>query len=36
MELEGEAQIEGLWADRTAGLDGVRSERLKCWRHGPA
>jgi catechol 2,3-dioxygenase-like lactoylglutathione lyase family enzyme len=26
MELEGEAQIEGLFADRTVGLDGVRSE----------
>jgi catechol 2,3-dioxygenase-like lactoylglutathione lyase family enzyme len=26
MEREGKAQIEGLWADRTAGLDGVRSE----------
>ena len=26
MELEGEAQIEGLWADRTVGLDGVRSD----------
>jgi len=26
MELEGKAQIEGLWADRTAGLDGVRSD----------
>ena len=26
MELEGKAQIEGLWADRTVGLDGVRSE----------
>ncbi|MFD6228663.1 VOC family protein [Streptomyces sp. NPDC060232] len=25
MELEGEAQIEGIWADRTVGLDGVRS-----------
>ena len=25
MEQEGEAQIEGLWADRTVGLDGVRS-----------
>ncbi len=24
MELEGKAQIEGLWADRTVGLDGVR------------
>ena len=23
MELEGKAQIEGLWADRTVGLDGV-------------
>ncbi len=26
MELEGQAQIEGVWADRTVGLDGVRSE----------
>jgi catechol 2,3-dioxygenase-like lactoylglutathione lyase family enzyme len=26
MELEGRAQIEGLWTDRTVGLDGVRSE----------
>jgi catechol 2,3-dioxygenase-like lactoylglutathione lyase family enzyme len=26
MELEGQAQIEGPWADRTVGLDGVRSE----------
>lgn len=26
MELEGRAQIEGLWADQTVGLDGVRSE----------
>ena len=26
MELEGEAQIEGPWADRTVGLDGVRSD----------
>jgi catechol 2,3-dioxygenase-like lactoylglutathione lyase family enzyme len=26
MELEGEAQIEGLWADHTVGLDGVRSD----------
>ncbi|MER6677464.1 VOC family protein [Streptomyces sp. NPDC000983] len=25
MELEGEADIEGIWADRTVGLDGVRS-----------
>src|SRR5204863_9309018 len=25
MELEGKGQIEGLWADRTVGLDGVRS-----------
>lgn len=24
MELEGEAEIEGPWADRTVGLDGVR------------
>src|SRR5438034_10003818 len=26
MELEGNGQVEGLWADRTVGLDGVRSE----------
>jgi catechol 2,3-dioxygenase-like lactoylglutathione lyase family enzyme len=26
MALEGKGQIEGLWADRTVGLDGVRSE----------
>src|SRR5205807_7156978 len=26
MELEGKAYIEGLWADRTVGLDGVRSD----------
>ena len=26
MELEGKAQIEGIWADRTVGLDGVRSD----------
>ena len=26
MELEGEAQIEGPWADRTVGLDGVRAD----------
>jgi catechol 2,3-dioxygenase-like lactoylglutathione lyase family enzyme len=26
MELEGEAQVEGLWADRTVGLDSVRSD----------
>ena len=26
MELEGKAQIEGLWADRTVGLDDVRSD----------
>ena len=26
MEREGGAQIEGLWADRTVGLDGVRSD----------
>ena len=25
MQQEGKAQIEGLWADRTVGLDGVRS-----------
>ena len=26
MELEGKAQVEGLWMDRTIGLDGVRSD----------
>src|SRR5947209_18419841 len=26
MELEGKGQVEGLFADRTVGLDGVRSE----------
>jgi catechol 2,3-dioxygenase-like lactoylglutathione lyase family enzyme len=26
MELEGRAQVEGVWADRTVGLEGVRSE----------
>jgi catechol 2,3-dioxygenase-like lactoylglutathione lyase family enzyme len=26
MEIEGRGQIEGLWADRTVGLDGVRSD----------
>lgn len=26
LEVEGRAQIEGLWADQTVGLDGVRSE----------
>src|SRR5829696_8529514 len=26
MELEGEAQIAGRWADRTVGLDGIRSD----------
>ena len=26
MELEGRAEIEGLWADRAVGLDGIRSE----------
>jgi catechol 2,3-dioxygenase-like lactoylglutathione lyase family enzyme len=26
MELEGRSWIEGVWADRTVGLDGVRSE----------
>jgi catechol 2,3-dioxygenase-like lactoylglutathione lyase family enzyme len=26
MEPEGKAQIEGVWADRTVGLDGVRSD----------
>jgi catechol 2,3-dioxygenase-like lactoylglutathione lyase family enzyme len=25
MELEGKGQVEGLWADHTVGLDGVRS-----------
>ncbi|MFG2476350.1 VOC family protein [Streptomyces fagopyri] len=25
MELEGTAEIEGVWADRTVGIDGVRS-----------
>ncbi|RKE17419.1 VOC family protein [Streptomyces sp. TLI_171] len=25
LELEGEAEIEGVWADRTVGLDGLRS-----------
>ena len=29
MELEGEAQIEGPWADRTVGLAGVRSDNAK-------
>ncbi len=26
MEFEGKAQVEGLWVDRTIGLDGVRSD----------
>ena len=26
MELEGKGQVEGIWADRTVGLDGVRSD----------
>ncbi len=26
MELEGRAEIEGIWADQTVGLDGVQSE----------
>ena len=26
LELEGRAQVEGLWVDRIVGLDGVRSE----------
>jgi catechol 2,3-dioxygenase-like lactoylglutathione lyase family enzyme len=26
LELEGEAQIEGRWADRAVGLDGVRND----------
>ena len=26
MELDGKAQIEGLWADRTVGVGGVRSD----------
>ena len=26
MELEGKAQVEGPWADRTVGLDGVRCD----------
>src|SRR5881227_1140790 len=26
MELEGKGQVEGLWADRTVGLDGVRTD----------
>src|SRR5947207_11278987 len=26
MELEGKGQVEGRWADRTVGLDGVQSE----------
>jgi catechol 2,3-dioxygenase-like lactoylglutathione lyase family enzyme len=26
MELEGKAQIQGPWADRTVGLDGIRSD----------
>jgi len=26
LEMEGEAPIEGVWADRTVGLDGLRSD----------
>jgi catechol 2,3-dioxygenase-like lactoylglutathione lyase family enzyme len=26
MEVEGKAQVEGSWVDRTVGLDGVRSD----------
>ena len=26
MELEGKGQVEGVWADRIVGLDGVRSD----------
>jgi len=26
MELEGKMQVEGLWADRTVGLEGLRSD----------
>src|SRR5581483_4664054 len=26
LELEGKAEIEGVWADRTVGLEGVRSD----------
>src|SRR3954462_9109578 len=26
MELDGETQVEGPWADRTVGLDGVRAD----------
>src|SRR3954454_1090590 len=26
MELDGETQVEGPWADRTIGLDGVRAD----------
>jgi catechol 2,3-dioxygenase-like lactoylglutathione lyase family enzyme len=26
MELEGRGKIEGIWADRTVGLDGIQSE----------
>jgi catechol 2,3-dioxygenase-like lactoylglutathione lyase family enzyme len=26
LELEGTGQVEGLWADRTVGLDGIRSD----------
>ena len=26
MELEGEAQVQGRWADRTVGLDGIRCD----------
>ena len=30
IELEGKAQIEGLTADRTVGLDGVRTGRHRA------
>jgi catechol 2,3-dioxygenase-like lactoylglutathione lyase family enzyme len=26
LEVEGKARVEGLWADRAVGLDGIRSE----------
>ncbi|NDZ78830.1 VOC family protein [Streptomyces sp. SID10853] len=26
MELEGRGQVEGVWADQTVGLDGIRSD----------
>jgi hypothetical protein len=26
MELEGKGQVKGIWADRTVGVDGVRSD----------